>query len=99
LSLAIIRDWKFVAIAQPKQHRQTKDQGDTPETKRVTTASAEDASNQTLGTAGKPAETDEVSKDPPKTAPAKLSLFKENAVVVDSKQSQGAMEFDMSSFF
>jgi hypothetical protein len=97
--LAIIRDWKFVAIAQPQQQRETKDQGDTPETKRVTTASAEDASNQTLGTAGKPAETDEVSKDPPKTAPAKLSLFKENAVVVDSKQSQGAMEFDMSSFF
>jgi hypothetical protein len=97
--LAIIRDWKFVAIVQPQQQRETEEQGGTTETKRATAASAEDASNQTLGTAGKPAENDEGSKDSPKTAPAKLSLFKENAVVVDSKQSQGAMEFDMSSFF
>lgn len=97
--MAIIRDWKFVAIVQPQQHHQTKDQGDTSEIERVTAASAEDASNQTLGTAGKSAETDEGSKESPKKAPAKLSLFKENTVVVDSKQSQGAMEFDMSSFF
>jgi hypothetical protein len=97
--LAIIRDWKFVAFVQPQQHRQTKDQGDTPEIERVTAASAEDASNQTLDTAGTPAESDEDYKEALKKAPAKLSLFKENAVVVDSKQSQGAMEFDMSSFF
>lgn len=97
--MAIIRDWKFVAIARPQQQRETKEQGGTTEIERVTAASADDASTQTLGTAGKPAETDEGSKDSPKTAPAKLSLFKENAVVVDSKQSQGAMEFDMSSFF
>lgn len=40
-----------------------------------------------------------VTENLPEKPSSKLSLFKENAVVVKSEQSQGAMEFDMSSFF
>ena len=45
------------------------------------------------------ASTETPLQDGPHNPPTKLSIFKENAVVVDSKESQGAMEFDMSSFF
>jgi hypothetical protein len=102
LSLAIVRDWKFIdhtcQVITDKASQAFSGTADGID-RRSEIEVQDDYKDSDNGPppASKlvDAKTD-VQDTPPKT---KLSLFKENVVVVDSKQSQGALDFDMSSFF
>jgi hypothetical protein len=103
LSLAIIRDWNFIGhtyqsvteetskAMQDKRDGTDRSQGIPQQDDHEDLGDRDTSSSEMAGPAA-PVQ----QEPPPKT---KLSLFKENAIVVDSKQSQGALDFDMSSFF
>jgi len=103
LSLAIVRDWGFIDHTYQSVPEETskamKDKRDgTDRSQEIPQEDGHDdlGDNDTLSSEMTEPAAPLQEETPPKT---KLSLFKENAVVVDSKQSQGALDFDMSSFF
>lgn len=85
LALSVIREWDFARRRQPETVAKADDPKSIPESDQVPSSRATS-----------PSKTKTSDEAETKT---KMSLFKENTPFIDSKQSQGAMDFDMSAFF